>query len=623
MTTPYSEPVKGEWYQFDPNVHYYYDEQGQLHYYDPNTNQECDYQPQYNQQDYYLATEKSIPQTYTPIQHHQPPPPAQTPQTPLYADLASSRQPTPDVLLPCPEPTCNGENKPKSKFCEECGRPLGAISRSATPASNSTNTPYNNLQQQQQQQQQPRQQYEPQQPTVDPLGRARGCPIVTFGFGGKMLVTFPRAVTNYYSSTVKPQPGPIKVKYLKNVIPKHSIPFVGPVLFDSKVSVKQKKKDVAHFMSQMMDRFEKEKEMVSGDSLVYHQIEAKILLWKLVKVMVETEGTVNDKDKMDHAILQVLRPVVSEVEESNFTIPSYPVNTNNTTQEDLDVSDHMLSKIEHFLLNGDRKGAVEFAVQEDLWAHALIISSCVDKELWQRVITNFVDREMNASPEMRQQRRFNNIAGNNQALRVMYSLFSGAGGIAMNEFLVNDIQHVNTPYGLQAVTPPAQLSQLVKWRDTLAILLANRTPRDLEALTALGDIMKDQGWIDVAHICYLLSPQHAMHSGIDTIQVRLTLLGSDQPTEEAYELTEIFEFASSLHNGSACLPFLQGYKLAHAWILADYGLLDEAERYHEAIDQCIKSFTKGSPYLHQQLIDKVAAFGTYLENARGKKNGYV
>lgn len=70
----------------------------------------------------------------------------------------------------------------------------------------------------------------------------------------------------------------------------------------------------------------------------------------------------------------------------------------------------------------------------------------------------------------------------------------------MNEFLINDVQHVNTPYGLQSVTPPAQLSQLIKWRDTLAILLANRTPRDIEALTALGDIMKEQGWIEVAHI---------------------------------------------------------------------------------------------------------------------------
>lgn len=121
---------------------------------------------------------------------------------------------------------------------------------------------------------------------------------------------------------------------------------------------------------------------------------------------------------------------------------------------------------------------------------------------------------------------------------------------------------------------------------------------------------------------YLLSPQNAMHSGIDTIQVRLTLLGSDSPNMEAYELSEIFEFAQSLHTGaSSCLPFLQGYKLAHAWILSDYGLLDEAERYHDAIDQSIKSFTKGSPYLHQQLIDQVLALGTHLQHTRKKKNG--
>jgi hypothetical protein len=139
---------------------------------------------------------------------------------------------------------------------------------------------------------------------------------------------------------------------------------------------------------------------------------------------------------MDQAILQVLRPTVVNVEESNFSIPSYPAIS--TTPDDDDLSDHMLSKIEQFLLNGDRKGAVEFAIQEDLWAHALIISSCVDKDLWQRVITNFVDREMNATPEMRRQRRFNNIAGNNQALRVMYSLFSGAGGIA-SKYIVSGL----------------------------------------------------------------------------------------------------------------------------------------------------------------------------------------
>lgn len=72
----------------------------------------------------------------------------------------------------------------------------------------------------------------------------------------------------------------------------------------------------------------------------------------------------------------------------------------------------------------------------------------------------------------------------------------------VKEFIVSDIQHVNTPYGLKTTTPQVDLSQLIKWRDTLAIILANRSARDFEALTALGDIMKEQGWIEAAHIWY-------------------------------------------------------------------------------------------------------------------------
>lgn len=383
MTAPYSESTQGNWYQFDPNVHYYYDEQGLLHYFDPNTNLDCDYQPQYDttstqqqqqQQGETYYHQNTATQSYTP--------PAVTATTQQhYAEVTPSRQGTPDVLLPCPEPTCNGENKLKSKFCEECGIPLGAISRSATPnvasmtrafsqqqlqesTVNYTNNYYspqiqqqteytqpplqrpptapvysinNNTldssqtvplyhpssfngsdprqssqlyyngvqhqsmqdlygqaQQQQQQQQQPdyNQQYQ-QQPSVDPLGRARGCPLVTFGFGGKMLVTFPRTVTNYYQSTVKPKPGPIKIKHLKEVLGSNSFP--GPLLFDNKVGIKQKKKDVVTFITAKVDEFEKLKSMCLINSVEAHQLQSKILLWQLMKAMIETDGTINDK----------------------------------------------------------------------------------------------------------------------------------------------------------------------------------------------------------------------------------------------------------------------------------------------------------------------------------------
>ncbi|KAI8048772.1 Sec23-binding domain of Sec16-domain-containing protein [Gilbertella persicaria] len=542
-----------EWYQFDPNVHYYYDEHQQVHYYDPNTNMECPY-PSY---------------------------------APSYTPQAYSRQPTPDVLLPCPDPTCDGENKPTSKFCEECGRPLTHISRSATPASMAH----------------PHMSYYPSRPSsttmhtpsIDPLDRARGCPVVCWGFGGKMVVSFPRMETDYYTSTVKSKPGLVQIRRRKP-----TQPVLGPVLMDPNMSTKQKKKQVSQYMQHQLDLFEQQAQ------------DNKILLWRLIKTMMETEGSLNDKHTMDQAILNVIRPPLLTEEQDHFSFP------NAIDQDNVNLSDQILAKMEYLLVAGNRRDAVDYAVQEDLWAHALIISSCVDKQLWQQVIQQFVDREMNAAPDQRLNRVFHNIAGNNQALRVMYRLFSGAGASAMQEFIKLDIQHVHTPYGLKTVTPAIDRQQLVYWRNTVAIILANRTPKDVEALAALGDILSQQGWLEAAHVCYVLASPFAVHSGIDTPQVRFTLLGTHHAKET--ELSEIYEFVHSLSTTSTtCMPFLQGYKLAHAWRLADDGYMDEAQRYYEAIDQCIK--TAQSPYLHSHLVEQLAVLGQHLEAATGKKSG--
>ncbi|KAI9251704.1 Sec23-binding domain of Sec16-domain-containing protein [Sporodiniella umbellata] len=565
MTTPHRQNMNSPWYQFDPNVHFYYDEHGQIHYYDPNTNLECHYQPQY------------------------------TPYT-----QPISRQATPDVLLPCPEPNCTGENKPKSKFCEECGRPL-VISRSVTPSV--TRTARTDI---------VRPATAPvylSQTAVDPLGRSKGCPLVTFGFGGQMLVSFPKRIPDYYNSTITCRPGPIQVKKLKDYIPLTSLQ--SPALFDSAVGVKQKKKDLATFITQKIQLFEEEKKGLA--STEYHRMESKIILWKLIQTYLETDGHIDDKDQMDQALLKILRLPITVEDDSNFSLPSQ------TAQEEpTDLSDLLLSKIERFLHNGDRVGAVNYAIQEDLWAHALIISSCVGKELWQQVITGFVGREMNATPEMRQTRTPHNIAGTNQPLRVLYSLFSGLGSAAMKEFIIHDNHYVNVPYGTASTKPSADIDQLAKWRNTVAIILANRTARDSDALATLGDILKDQGWIEAAHICYFLSPQTSIHSGLDTMNVRWTLLGSSRCSAEAINLTEIYELGYQLKHTN-CLPFLQSYKLSYAWILSDYGYLDEAQRYHDAIDQAIRSSTKESPYFNQSLINQLSAFQLHLENATGKK----
>lgn len=127
---------------------------------------------------------------------------------------------------------------------------------------------------------------------------------------------------------------------------------------------------------------------------------------------------------------------------------------------------------------------------------------------------------------------------------------------------------------------------------------------------------------------YLVSPQSSIHSGLDTPHVRMTLLGADGPNAfhdiDAYFLTELFEFAlSTKQNGAASLPFLQGYKLMHAWWLADLGLLNLAQRYCESIASAVKGYTKGSPYLHRQLLESIREFNEVCEVTSGHSLGYV
>lgn len=43
-------------------------------------------------------------------------------------------------------------------------------------------------------------------------------------------------------------------------------------------------------------------------------------------------------------------------------------------------------------------------------------------------------------------------------------------------------------------------SVLEKWQETVAMIIANRTVGDSAALTALGDALLANGWLDAAHV---------------------------------------------------------------------------------------------------------------------------
>ncbi|KAI8379686.1 Sec23-binding domain of Sec16-domain-containing protein [Radiomyces spectabilis] len=628
-----------QWQQFDPNVHYYYDEQGLLHYYDPNTNQEYDmteYAP------YGPTTQGYSPHygEHTTAPERQPtpslaPPPVERVMTPITQRLAS---PQPEMLYPCPDQLCEGENKAKAKFCCECGRPLGSFSRSSTPAtalSPPPAAPYrvsNDM-------------YSAADVSAappDPLQRGKGCPLVSFGFGGKLCVMFPQTVQRFTNTSyeqrapiTKRMPSVIQIKSLKSVLgDQHTAlsslsEFVGPVLMDSKMNVKSKKKEVIAYMHKRIEEFNVTLSTLAEGSHEHTHMKNKMLLWKLVQTLIENEGHIGDGSAMDNAIRGLLQlPAVTEDEQNTFSVPAYAQELPSTENDD-DRSTFILDKLQRLLLNGDRDGAVEYAMQEDLWAHALILSSCINKDLWKTVVTGFIERELAVTPEVKQSRVYQHVLGDKQSLRVLYSLFAGSGAAAVSELTRNQpLQRPNTPYGAATAAPVIDPDQLSHWTETLGLILANRTARDAEAITAIGDLLKTAGWIEAAHFCYLLSPQTSVHSGIDAVNVRLTLIGAQGPHAytqlDALYLTELYEFALATKQSSPVpLPFLQGYKFAHALWLADMGCVGEAQRYCEAIANGIKTYTKGSPYLHQHLVEKLKEFAQLCEMASGNSFGFV
>lgn len=97
-----------------------------------------------------------------------------------------------------------------------------------------------------------------------------------------------------------------------------------------------------------------------------------------------------------------------------------------------DVRPSALHKIERCLMQGGRRQACQYAMDQKLWAHAMVIASSIDKESWKEVVNEFLHKELASSSA---HVRGSNVAAHHaqyswESLRVAYSYFSGQGAAA-------------------------------------------------------------------------------------------------------------------------------------------------------------------------------------------------
>jgi len=116
------------------------------------------------------------------------------------------------------------------------------------------------------------------------------------------------------------------------------------------------------------------------------------------------------------------------------------------------------------LIKGQQQEAQQFAMQQQLWSHALLISSVMGPQAWQACVDAFVAQTNSGGAELA------------QSLVTAYKLFGGT----------------------QQLAPAA--SQSGAWRDTVATVVANVKSADSDTLLRLADQLKQNNLVEASHL---------------------------------------------------------------------------------------------------------------------------
>lgn len=447
----------------------------------------------------------------------------------------------------------------------------------------------------------------------DALQRWRGAPLVSWGVGGTIISSFPKNVPRYGISGNVPMiirsPGEVKINHIKDIQPLEELlsKFPGPL------KGKSKKKETTAWLTTGIEMQESAlPNLVYQNHLSHEDKRAaeRVLLLKILRVLIEHDGVLEGTPSVEKAVRQILSPGL-EVEDTELTSGMSTgadlQGSSATTGMQADAIDSVaVEQMRKHLLVGDREKAVWAAVDKRLWGHAMIIANTVPGDLYKQVAQEFVKKEVN------------HPGRNNESLAALYGVMSGNSEEAVDELVPS---HARAGRQLMSTSEVAShsrdaLAGLDKWRETLGLILSNRSTADTTAIMSLGKLLSSYGRAEAAHICFMFARQQAVFGGLDDPAANFVLVAADHRGQadhfvketEAFLLSEVYEYGLSLCPGSTLAhgcPHLAAYKLQHAMTLAEYGMKDRAVQYCESIIAAITSQTKRSPYYHPILESSV------------------
>ncbi|XP_058033211.1 protein transport protein Sec16B [Ahaetulla prasina] len=328
-----------------------------------------------------------------------------------------------------------------------------------------------------------------------------------------------------------------------------------------------------------------QRKAATGCDLATKQGRDSALLWKLLLLLCRQNGSMVGSDTaellmQDRKYQEKYKREEPRANLINLTGEEWPVPGCGTmdllTGEMVPTAGTLEQKIEKFtklLFYGRKKEALDWAMRNQLWGHALFLSSKMNPRIYSWVLTGFT-----------------NTLASNDPLQTLFQLMSGR-------------------------IPQASLScgdeKWGDWRPHLAVMLSNQVG-DLDlnsrAILTMGDTLAGKELIEAAHFCYLMANVPFGHYPVKTDY--MVLLGSSQSQAfsqfartECIHRMEILEYCRLLGCPQAFILPFQVYKLIYASRLVDYGLAAQALHYCEGVGMALLAQNQNVyPVLLEQVI---------------------
>uniref|UniRef100_A0A673UVN1 Protein transport protein sec16 n=1 Tax=Suricata suricatta TaxID=37032 RepID=A0A673UVN1_SURSU len=392
---------------------------------------------------------------------------------------------------------------------------------------------------------------------------------VSFGPGGQLVRVGPSSPRDGQTALVELHSMEIILSYSEEQEEMRT--FSGPLIREDVHKV-----DIMTFCQQKAAQSRKSETQRSRDSA---------LLWQLLVLLCRQNGSMVGSDIAELLVQDCRKlekykrqpPVANLI---SLTDEDWPVLSSGTPNlltgeipPSVETPAQIVEKFTKLLYYGRKKEALEWAMRNHLWGHALFLASKMDPRTYSWVMSGFTS-----------------TLASNDPLQTLFQLMSGR------------IPQAATCCGDK---------QWGDWRPHLAVILSNQSG-DLElhqrAIVTMGDTLAGKGLVEAAHFCYLVAHVPFGHYTMKTDH--LALLGSSHSQEflkfattEAIQRTEIFEYCQMLGRPKSFIPSFQVYKLLYASRLADYGLVSQALHYCEAVGTALLSQGESNhPVLLVELI---------------------